>query len=61
MLRGEPALPASYQKAERTISELIDSCLEDLQQLKSRHQEHIRLHVSGCRKQEALRRKLLGR
>jgi hypothetical protein len=54
-----PKLPEEYTKAEKSINGLIDSCVVDLQQLRVRHNEHIDKHVSGYRKFEQLRRKLL--
>jgi hypothetical protein len=52
-------LPEAYLKAEKSINELIDSCIANLQQLKVRHHEHIEKHLSSHRKFERLRQKLL--
>jgi hypothetical protein len=43
-------LPEVYTKAERIINGLIDMCVTDLTQLKTRHMEHIGKYVSSHRK-----------
>jgi hypothetical protein len=51
-------LAEAYAKAEKSINELIYSCMADLQQLKFSHNEHIDKHMSSYRKFEQLRLKL---
>jgi hypothetical protein len=47
-----PKSPEAYAKAEKSINGLIDSCIDDLQQLRVRHNEHIHQHVSNHHKYE---------
>jgi hypothetical protein len=52
-------LPDVYINTEKSINELIDSCVADLQQLKIRHNKYISKYVSSHQRFEHLRRKLL--
>jgi hypothetical protein len=61
IIREEPALPESYQKAERVISNFIDGAIRDFEQLRQQHLEHIRQHMAPFKKQERLRLRLLHR
>jgi hypothetical protein len=54
-----PKLPEVYIKAEKSINGLMDSGIDDLQQLKLKHNEYIDKYVSSYRKCEQLRRKLV--
>jgi hypothetical protein len=52
-------LSEAYAKSEKSIIELIDSCITDLQKLRVLYNEHIHKHVTSYRRYEQLRQDLL--
>jgi hypothetical protein len=54
-----PKMPEASAKIMTCINDLIDTCAEELRQLKERHKQYINKHVCSYRVYETLRQKLL--